>query len=378
MNFDTEVIGFDLETQGIKPEYALQPWRARNKEAWISAAAYTRGDTTTGSIYPSTESVRAVLERAAEKGLYVCGWNVTFDCEWLVALGLEDLAFSIKWLDSMLLWRHMDVEPEGDDIPQNKRRSYSLETAMHKFFPAEAGFKEFKNFATQDPEELKQLLFRCKEDARFAVRLGEIFWNNLEPRQQQAALIEARCTPMVAAANVRGIWSSRKHAEDLQVRLETDGEAVKVGLLKLCPDLEIIDSGLTAKQLKDLKLQRPDKHIINLGSPTQLAHLIYDVWGLTCERMTKGTDKNPGGNRSTDKYALYELAFLDPRAKMAKEVRECKNNCTKYAVATQKSLDYNGDNYIRPQAKIFSTYSGRMTYASNQRLNKGKITIEED
>lgn len=374
INFDTDCVGVDLETQGSKPEFALQPWRCHTGEAWVSAIAFTRGDVTTGLLYPSTTTIRKILESIIEKKLRVVGWNITFDCAWLIALGLEDLVFALNYLDSMLLWRHYDVEPEGDDIPINKRRSYSLETAMHKFFPAEAGFKEFKNFATQDPEELKKLIFRCKEDTRFAVRLGEIFWNNLEPRQQRAALIESRCIPQVAMANVRGIWSSRKHAEDLQERLETDGAAIKVELLKLCPDLEIVESGMTPKQLREFKEQHPDKECVNLGSPTQLAHLIYDIWGLPCEKMTKGTDKNPQGNRSTDKYALYELAFKDPRAKMLKEVRECKNNCTKYAIATQKSLDYNGDGYIRPQAKIFSTYSGRMTYASGQKLNKTKYS----
>src|SRR4029078_6185377 len=96
------------------------------------------------------------------------------------------------------------------------------------------------------------------------------------------------------------------------------------------------------KQLKELQLQHPEKHLINLGSPIQLATLLFDVWGLPCQKQTKGSDKNPEGNRSTDKYVLYELAFKDQRARMLKDVRECKNRSAKYAVATQKSLDYNG------------------------------------
>ena len=366
IDFNTQVLGWDLETQGSLSEYALQPWRAREGKAWVSASAYTRGEASQGQLYPSTASIKAVLERAVAQNLYVCGWNTTFDVAWLCALGLQDLVFQIKWLDSMLLWRHLDVEPEGDDIPHNKRRSYKLETAMHEFFPDEAGFKEFTNFQTRDPEELQLLLFRCKEDTRFAVRLGEMFWHQLSAKQQQVALIEARCIPQVALANVNGIWSSREHAEALQVRLETDGAAVKEQLLSMCPDLEIVESGLKPKELKALQEQHPSSHFINLGSPLQLATLLFDIWGLPCLKQTKGTDKNPEGNRSTDKYVLYELAFQDPRAKMLKEVRECKNNCTKYAVATQKCLDYNGDGYIRPQARVFSTYSSRMTYSSDQ------------
>lgn len=356
IDFMSGVVGFDTETQGEKPEYALQPWRALTGKGWVSAAAFTRGETSTGLLYPSAETLRKVFEPVVAQGLYVCGWNVTFDCSWMIALGLEELAFQIKWLDSMLLWRHLDVEPEGDDIPKNKRRSYSLETAMHKFFPDEAGFKEFTNFATQDPEELKKLLFRCKEDTRFAVRLGEMFWEQLNDRQRQAALIEARSIPMVARSNVFGLCSSYKLAEDLRDQLIKDGEEVMQELMKVSPEV----AG------------------VNLGSPKQLAALIFDTWGLPCDKMTKGTDKNPLGNRSTDKYVLYELAFKDPRARMLKQVRECKNNCTKYPVAAIKSLDYNDGECIRPQAKIFSTYTSRMTYASNQRINKKIKAVEEE
>ena len=366
IDFNTRVLGFDLETQGALSEYALQPWRAREGKAWISASAYTRGDASTGTLFPTPESIRAVLSKAVDQNLYVCGWNVTFDCAWLCALGMEDLAFQIKWLDSMLLWRHLVVEPEGDDVPTNKRKSYKLEAAMHEFFPAEAGFKEFKNFATQDPEELKLLLFRCKEDTRFAVRLGEMFWHKLSAKQQQAALIEARCIPQVAKANVDGIWSSRDHAEKLQVKLEEEGAAAKEALGSLCPDVEFISSDVKPKALALMKVTRPETHFINLGSPPQLATLLFDIWGLPQDKDTKS------GARSTDKYVLYELSFKDDRARMLKEVRKAKNRCTKYAVATQKCLDYNGDGYIRPAARIFSTYSGRMTYSSDQKRRADK------
>lgn len=388
INFNTQVIGWDLETQGSQPGYALQPWRVKTGDAWNSAVAYTRGDAVVGQLFPQTDSIKQVLEAAVAKNLYVCGWNVTFDCGWLCVLGLQELAFQVKWLDSMLLWRHLVVEPEGDDIPQNKRKKYSLEAAVKEFFPAEAGFKEFKNFNTQDPEELKKLLFRCKEDTRFAVRLGELFWHQLSERQQQAALIEARCIPMVALANVNGLQASYEQAVKLQAQLEKDGAAVKVELLKLCPDLVLVEGTsvkpevegrpVSKKELEQLRSVNPDKNYINIGSPTQLAILLFDIWKLPVLKMTKGSDTNPEGNRSTDKYVLYELAFMDPRAKMLKEVRECKNNCTKYAIATQKSLDYNGDGYIRPQAKIFSTYSGRMTYASNQKIGKDIEAFSEE
>lgn len=371
IDFNIQVLGFDLETQGSPSEYALQPWRAKHKQAWLSAVAYTRGEASQGQLYPCIGSIEAVLSKAAAQNMYVAGWNVAFDCAWLIALGLQDLAFQIKWLDSMLLWRHLCVEPEGDDVPSNKRKSFKLEAAMLEFFPDEAGFKEFKNFQTQDPEELKRLLFRCKEDTRFAVRLGEMFWHQLAPRQQQAALIEARCIPQVALANVNGIWSSREHAVALQMKLEAEGAEARAKLKEMSPGLDFVEK-ITPKQLANLQVANPGVDFVNLSSPQQLAVLLFDTWGLPCLKQTKASKTNPEGNRSTDKYVLYELAFQDPRAKLLKEVREAKGNNTKYAVATQKCLDYNGDGFIRPQARIFSTYSSRMTYSSDQKRKGDK------
>lgn len=353
MDWDKGVIGFDVETSGVRHEYALQPWRV--PEAWITVAAFTRGATSTGVVKPSHDMIRRTFEKIVEQDLFVCGWNVTFDCSWLIASGLEDVAFKIKWLDSMLLWRHLVVEPEGDDIPKTRRKSYSLESAMHEFFPDEAGFKEFTDFHTTDPEQIKLLLHRCKEDTRFAVRLGELFWLKLTDKQRRAALLEARCIPMVARANVYGIKSSAEHAETLRTNLKQKEADLRAELLEAAPEV----AG------------------VNLGSPKQLTELVYTTWGLPITRMTKGTKTNPEGNPSTDKYALYELAFIDPRARLLKEVREAKNNCTKYADATLKSLEYNGDCMIRPSAKIFGTYSGRMTYASDQKRKADKELKEK-
>ena len=216
------------------------------------------------------------------------------------------------------------------------------------------------------------LLFRCKEDTRFAVRLGELFWEKLTSTQRTAALIEARCIPQVARANVKGLLSSKENAEKLRDRLIIDGQAAREALKEAAPGLDFVDGALTPKQMVKLQAESPETNFVNLGSPKQLAELLFDTWGLPCDKMTKGTDKNPEGNRSTDKYVLYELAFKDPRARLLKEVREAKNNCTKYPVATLKSLEYNGDGYVRPGARIFSTYSSRMTYSSSQKRKSDK------
>ena len=330
--------GFDLETHGDETGYGLQPCRMLKGKACIKAASVSSQETAVGTLYPDASTLRKMLGVDG----YLVGWNVVFDAAWCIAAGLEQEVFAAKWLDGMLLWRHAVVEPEGEDVPPNKRKMYSLEAAMKEFFQEHADFKDFKDFQATDEESLKLLLHRNKEDARWTLKLAEMFWNMLEPRQQRAALIEARCIPLMAKTRVLGLRSAEDEAQRLSDQLKAEAIALYRDLLKTSPEV----------------------YGINLGSPKQLQGLLYDVWGLPQNRYSKKT-----GDPSTDKYALFDLAALDPRADLLKRLREAKNNRTKYAEGTLKSLAYNGDGYVRPQAKPFSTYTSRITYGSSDRVD---------
>lgn len=332
-------VGFDLETWGKKQEYALQSFRAQHGLAGIKAASLSTVDRSAGYLYPSVDTVRKMLLLAINNGYYVVGWNVIFDAAWCIAVGLEEEVFAAKWLDAMLLWRHAVVEPEGEDVPKAKRKRYSLEAAMQEFYPSEAGFKEFTDFQATDAESLQLLLHRNKEDARWTLILADKFWNMLNSRQQTAALIEARCIPLMAKTRVMGIAASESAAQELYDNLSDEYKVLYSELLSKAPEIEGI----------------------NLGSSPQLQNLLYNTWKLPAERFSKKTS-----NPSTDKYALFDLAAIDPRAQMLKKIREAKNNRKKYAEGTLNSLRYNGDGFVRPQAKIFSTYTSRMTYWSSE------------
>lgn len=347
MNFN-QTTGFDLETEGDLAEYMLQPFRVTTGQARIKAvgAYYSFEDHKSGYLYPTTDKVAELLTGSMDDEQYVIGWNVAFDAAWLIAVGLEDLVFKIKWLDAMLLWKHAVVEPEGDDIPRNKRKSYALKSAMEEFYPDDADFKDFDDFEATDEESLKLLLKRVKGDAVWPVRIAEKFWDMITPRQRTAALIEARCIPVMAKTKVLGIRSSLEAAKELEVILAKEAIDIYRELLESAPEVK----GL------------------NLGSPKQLQKLIYDDWGMTAERFSKKT-----GQPSTDKYALYDLALIDPRCALLKKLREAKNNRAKYAVGTINSMEYNGDGFVRPQPKIFSTYTSRITYGSSDTCKRKVI-----
>ena len=333
-------VGFDLETHGDKQEYALQPFRLTKGQARIKAYSAANNGQAVCKLWPEKDDLKRFFDLMIKKQAYIVGWNVVCDMAWCVAAGLEEEAFAANWLDGMLLWRHNVVEPEGEDVPATRRKKYSLEACMKEFAPDESSFKEFTDFQATDDSSIEKLIHRNKMDAHWTLFFAHKFWHSLQPEQQVAAFIESRCLPMMAKTRVLGIRSSREEAEALSIKLEAEAEALYADLLS----------------------QSPEAEGLNLGSPKQLQTLLYEKWGLPATRFSRKT-----GDPSTDKYALFDLAALDSRAATLKNLREAKNNRKKYAIGTLNSLAYNGDGFVRPQAKPFSTYTSRITYGSSDK-----------
>lgn len=336
-------IGLDIETQGEEPMFGLQPCRLVQGHARISAISVASRTQAKGTLYPSKDQLRHILQVA--KGKTVVGWNIAFDVSWLIAAGLEEEVFAIHWLDAMLLWRHWFVAPEDEATSKAKRKSYSLESALKEFFPDDVAFKEFADFQATDPDSLQLLLHRNKMDALFTLRLGKLFWERLTPEQQQCSLIEARCIPLVAKTMVMGLTVNKDQATLLDAQLEREG----------------------IEAYQTLIANNPEVGDYDLNSPKQLGKLLFERWQLPSNKTSKKT-----GEASTDKEVLHELALIDPRAKLIRTVRETKNNRTKFVASILKSLDYNGDGCTRPQPRIFGTYTGRMTYSSTQKDKQSK------
>jgi DNA polymerase-1 len=290
--------------------------------------------------------MRAFLERAVATDSYVTGWNTVFDISWLLAYGLGDLVMRVKWLDGMLLWRHYFIEPEYD-ATAGKKKSYGLKTAVTEYLPHHAGYEEDVDFHSTDPDELRKLHQYNVRDTLFTLILTEHFYKLLEPEQLRAALIEAESLPLVAQANLRGMVVDTLAARELAAGLQ----ATAASKLKL-----LAPYGVTEKVIR---------------SPLQLSRLLFDEWGLDPIK-TKVSEKTGKESRSTDKETLHELSFIDERAKELRAYREALNNRTKFAEAPLASVDYNQDGRTHPQAIIFGTYSGRLTYASKQGRGKAE------
>lgn len=348
---DSKFIGFDFETSGTLPEYALQPWRVASGLAWATSLVWVyRKDgkpIINGGLNPPVEMMREMLEYAVEHDMTIVGWNTAFDIGWLIAYGLEDLVFKVKWLDGMLLWRHWFIEPEYD-MNRSQKKSYGLKACVAEHLPEYAGYEADVDFHDDSPAARTMLHQYNIKDVILTMRLSRKFYNLLgqdTPQRLKVALIESMCLPEIARANFWGMPVDTLATAELSQKLVDDAaRALEI----LAPD------GVTEKVVR---------------SPLQLSRLMFDDWGLPV--LKENTSKKTGKvSRSTDKEVLHELAFIDPRAKTLREYREALNNKTKFADAPLKSAEYNGDGRSRPAAIVFGTYSGRLTYASKQGKNK--------
>jgi DNA polymerase I-like protein with 3'-5' exonuclease and polymerase domains len=341
--------GFDFETSGELPEYALQPWRVKQGKAWATSLAiiHQTGDSLTreGGLNPDRDMMAAMMEYAIKNKQPICGWNVTFDISWLLAYGLEELVFKCAWLDGMLLWKHYFIEPEYDQNRANKK-SYKLQECIDQYMPHLSGYKDEVDFHNPDPEVRRHLHQINIKDTVAALTMTEFMWEEmLTDSQRVAARIEAKCLPLVAKANLEGLRVDTVHTSNLGRKLIFDA---KVALAAVGPH------GATEEIV---------------ASPLKLAKLLFDDWGLPVLKTNVGA-KTGKTSRSTDKEVLHELSLKDERVRHIRNWREALGNKVKFADNILESVGYNCDGCTHPSAMVFGTYTGRLTYASKQGKNK--------
>lgn len=358
---DSKYIAFDFETSGELPEYALQPWRVAQGKAWVTSLSTVRkvpnnlvvtGGLQVGKSYTQIRAViREFLEYCIQHNLTVVGWNTPFDISWCLAYDCEDLVVQIKFLDGMLLWRHLTIEPEYDTV-RHKKKSYRLKEAVREELPQFAGYEDDVDFHSLDLADLAKLQQYNDRDTMFTLRLTRTYYNLLaqDPQRLKAALIEADCLVDVAKANLIGMLVDVPTTQSLGNRLV---EVADDMLLRLGPH------GVTEKVVR---------------SPKQLSKLLFEDWGLPV--LKQNTSKLTGNTTdSTDKEVLHELSFIDSRAAEIRLYREALGNKTKFVDAPLKSVEYNEDGKTHPLAMVFGTYTSRMTYTSKQGRNKDERQI---
>lgn len=345
------LLGFDVETWGDEPTYGLQPFRAATGKARVTSYAlsmFKAGEVVTGGkVLPSVDDLARFLQKARQRGVYITGWNTAFDAAWLIALGLRDLVYANKWLDGMLLCKHLTAIPTI-----RGRLPYDLKTAVADRWPEHAGYGEGIDFSDMSPAGIARRLHYNRLDARFTLGLGAEYLEKMDARMRRNAIIEAESIPLVAESMVNGVQIDSAAAIELGDKME-ETRRVALVKLKLRQDCGSIDEAV-------------------LASPTKLRKVLFDEWKLPIINWTKPTERNPVGNPSTDKDTLTILGYEDERAKLIHQYRDAKNAKAKFCDALAASAAYNGDGASRPTPRIAGTYTGRMTYSSKTREGKTK------
>lgn len=352
MSFYDTHLGMDFETDGIDAAYGLQPWRIKQGTAWATSLVWLKaGDEPQGCIRPIRDDMERMLSYALENNFTIVGWNLVFDIQILLAYDLEKLVMKTKWLDAMLIYKHATVEPEYESKSRpGKRKSYSLKTFVPEHFPDYAGYEADITYHNPTDKQMIQLHEYNIMDVVFTLKGAKMYWERLTPKQQNCAFIEAQCLPLVASTNLRGMLVDSLHLRHLRATLVAEAEEA---LAQLEPH------GVTEQVIR---------------SPKQLRELMFGQWGLTPIKKT-GT-----GEDSTDKESLHEIAISsgDPRVKLLRSYRECLNAIGKFVDSPLEAAKYNGDGYARPQFIVNSTYTGRFTCSSKQKILKGKKVKGEE
>ena len=346
------ITAFDFETWGREDHYALQPFRMRTGDAWLTSAAiaYFKDGRLCAKSNRMPTAAQLAEWLATQAGRYVVCWNTPFDIAWLLVLdelhpdlGIRDKVFAINWLDGMLLYRHAINAPR---YKEEGRMSLSLKEAVKEFFPSEAGYQEGVAFDPQSEVQWAQLRYYNKDDAKFTLRITVLLLQTLPEKVIRNAFIEARCLPLVADTKINGLRVNPLKAAKLGDQL---------GIAR--------NAALTTLALQNGMLEW--EKII--ASPKQLRELLYEQWLLPVPHLTET------GQPSTDKEALQILGLVDDRANLIYAYRENQTRKTKFCDGALQALDYNGDGYVRPDCRVFGTYTGRCTYASKQ--GKGKAQV---
>ena len=352
------LVGFDIETAGELSEYALQPWRAPDKARILTwAVADERGAIPTLAPVTYSDCSKALIrlvDQWVSTGTHVCVWNALFEIAWLSRYVPEPLLTQVRWIDGMLLWRHLDNFPEYGEA-QHKRRSFGLKAAVRAFLPEHAGYESGIEFSGDSAlsgveawrgavpsDRLDALLAYNAKDADYTRTLTMQFLDALaqSPQQATAAKIESRCLVPIALANVRGLPVDITALDALDARLQQHIDTLS----------DTLDASMVSQDV--------------LASPVKLRELLYSDWELPVLKSGKT-------GASTDKTVLHELAQLDARAQAIRDYREAVGNRRKFVDTLRASAQYNGG-HTHPLARVFGTYTGRITYTSSQGTGKGK------
>jgi DNA polymerase I-like protein with 3'-5' exonuclease and polymerase domains len=359
------MIGLDIETapdNGAPQEYALQPWRVKEGTAKITAMSLARSDgqamlvaDRTDDLFLGGRKYQSILDHARDTHEAICTWNGIFDVAFLIAAG-HDIS-NIKWLDVMLLWKWYSNSQRMEWLP-----AWSLADGAKRWlkdWPHLEKFLEMKSEDIEAGENDEYWELRCKMDSLVTVMIAEKVWAKLTPQQQRSAMITMQCIVPTANSWVNGVRLNFGIMSEMlpSVTQEMFELECKLGISN---EPHACEGTIVGGKWVPSKILR---------SPKQMGQLLYDTWGLECTMFTPKidtavTEAEKKKARATNKAALTYLADHDDRVLDILRWRELNTQLTKFIESPAKAKEYLNSETMHPSPRLFSTYTGRMTYQS--------------
>lgn len=390
-------IGLDLETSRLRDcptVYALQPWRFFENTATITSLSVVdlsgNHDMVTSEY---SDQVEVVLDKHSTNldSPVFATYNGVFDIAWMLAAGVRVHRF--KFVDVMILWKFHSNSQRNEFKPH-----WSLADAVKRWLPDDAFARDFLSFKAREVVAGENDLYwkeRGKLDSYITAKIAAIIWPLLTQAQQRLAIISSTCLIPVAQSWLDGIFLDLDKAVPKMPVITDEMKAIEVKL-GLCTPIEFTKTGLVKKADRDklaahgtsrldipynADLLGPENEEIwkqwltywnhsgwvpskILSSPNKLRELLYETWNLPCTRHTAPSIKFPKGQKASDKTALTYLTDSDPRLLDILKWRQLNTQLTKFILGLIKTCAYCQSKLCHPTPKLFSTYTGRMTYAS--------------
>jgi DNA polymerase-1 len=341
-------VGIDIETKSLDDahqEYALMPWTLAVGKSAITDISVSTSDGKSKTIPYTPHGALALFKELAEMKAQLIWWNGIFDLAFLYAAG-HDLSGFLH-VDGMHLWKWV-------------KNSQRTELGTHKWDLASAAKYWLKDLPWIDEfvamkkagndkvagEDSKYWTDRASMDAYATVLIAKRCWDELTEQQRRAAAVEGMCMMPNAKAWFKGI----------RINVHKCAEMAPI----LTHEMELIERRLGVRNAEPVW-----KPSTILRSPKQKAKLVYETWGFECKRFT---DRNAP---STDKAALTYLADQDDRFIDLLRWSELNTQVSKFINTPQEASKYLESTYLHPSPKLFSTYTGRMTYTGKTK-NKFK------
>jgi DNA polymerase I-like protein with 3'-5' exonuclease and polymerase domains len=317
-------VGFDIETDGDEPGYALQPWRVKQGKARIVSFATVEetGAIINRKLRPTAFDIGESLAHCINRGYTLVGSNTLFDVSWLLAYDLRETVARAKWADFKFYWRALLNEP-------NDIKRWGLKAAVTEFMPQLAGYE--KEISFEPGYELTHdLLVYNTIDSGSTAMLARRFYDQLD----------AKARRMVEVMNGNIAHFAQAYLDGLNI----DTEALAAW--RVWAEARVVDAQprttFTAKVL---------------NSPAQLKKALIEM----------GYDV---ADTSKETLSLIE----DERVKAIAEYKLGAKNLSTYITPAEKCLEYTQTGRAHCQPNLWGTYTGRITYSSKQ-LKKYQVAI---